>query len=312
MRKLWQNIHSPRNLIVFDAAARLGSFTRAAEELNMQQPSVSAAIKQLEEALGVILFQRGHRKVELTAAGIRLFSDSSKALDDLEASVQAVRQMGREDHVTLNSSSAFSYYWMMPKLSQLRALHPGVDLRLQNSDREPDLDSENISLSIRLGNGNWPGYHMAKIAEEIIYPVASPRVMASAKNLRSIPNLLNERLIHLEEPIRERPTWAQWFAHHGIHDREITAGLRLNDYALVLRAAVSGEGIAFGWEHIARDLLERGMLAARKEWAWKTGNGIYLVWSKTKPLSKNAKLVRDWMISVSDFPNAAQSDPTSG
>ena len=69
MRKFWKSVHSPRNLIVFDAAARLGSFTRAAEELNMQQPSVSAAIKQLEDALGVPLFVRGHRKVELTTPG---------------------------------------------------------------------------------------------------------------------------------------------------------------------------------------------------------------------------------------------------
>jgi DNA-binding transcriptional LysR family regulator len=308
MRNIWNYIHSPRNLVVFEAAARLGSFTRAAEALNMQQPSVSAAIKQLEDALGVKLFHREHRRVGLTAAGERLYSGTSRAFLELETSVTAVRQMGQSEHVTLNSSSAFSYYWMMPRMEDLRSRHPDIDLRLQSSDREPDLDAENISLGIRLGNGNWPGCHAALIAEEIIYPVASPKVMSAAKNLRSIPNLLNERLIHLEEPIRQRPTWTQWFAHHSIHNRDLRSGLRLNDYALVLQAAIADEGFAFGWDHVVRNLVERQMLVARKEWAWKTGNGFYLVWSRNKPLSTQATRVRDWMVSVSDNPRLLNSN----
>ncbi len=299
MREFWKQVHSPRNLIVFDAAARLGSFTRAAEELNMQQPSVSAAIKQLEEALGVKLFIRGHRKVDLTVAGMRLFSDVSKSLNDIDSSVQAVRQMGRDEHVTLNSSSAFSYYWMMPRLADLHKSHPDVDLRLQISDREPDLDKENISLGIRLGDGSWPDVASAHIADEVIFPVASPKVMLAAKNLRSIPNLLQERLIHLEEPVRERPTWSQWFAHHGIKGRDVTSGLRLNDYALVLQAAISGEGFAFGWEHVVRNLIDNQLLVGREDWAWRTGKGFYLVWSKNNALSNKAAIVRDWIIEIS-------------
>lgn len=301
MRNFWKQIQSPRNLIIFESAARLGSFTKAASELNMQQPSVSAAIRQLEDALSVKLFVRGHRTVDLTTAGNRLFTDVSKSLDDIEASVNAVRQMGRDEHITLSSSSAFSYHWMMPRLSDLHDKHPSIDLRLQISDREPDLDFENISLGIRLGNGNWPQFNVVKLADEIIYPVASPRVMAAAKNLITVPNLLHERLIHLEEPIRERPTWTQWFSHHGIHNRDIVSGLRLNDYALVLQAAISDEGFAFGWDHIVRPLIKQNLLVPKEEWAWKTGNGIYLVWSKRRNLTDNAKLVRDWIISAAEY-----------
>lgn len=308
MREFWKKLHSPRNLIVFEAAARLGSFTRAAQELNMQQPSVSAAIKQLEEALGVRLFVREHRRISLTIAGNRLYSDVYEALNVIDDSVAAVRQMGRNDHVTLSSSSAFSYYWMMPRLQDLHQKLPDVDLRLQISDRDPNLNAENISLGIRMGDGNWPDLHVARIADEVIMPVASPLVMRAAANLRSVPNLLHERLIHLEEPIRERPTWAQWFAAHGIHDKRLVAGLRLNDYALVIQAALAGEGFAFGWEHIVRDLLEREMLIARREWAWRTGNGIYLVWSRTTPLVPKARQVRDWIIAQSDYPDQSFDD----
>ncbi len=263
----------------------------------MQQPSVSAAIKQLERALSVRLFDREHRKITLTNAGLRFYADVSQALRGIEKAAESIHNMGRSDYVTLNSSSAFSYYWMMPKLPSLRQLYPEIDLRLQNSIHEPNLDIENISIAVRLGDGQWTDCHTEKIADEIIFPVASPEVMRAARNLRSIPNLLHERLIHLEEPVRIRPTWEQWFEHHGIRNIVISEGMRLNDYALVLQAAQTGEGFCFGWAHIVRDLIDRRLLSAREDWSWHTGRGIYLVWSKSRPLSANAEKVRDWILS---------------
>lgn len=281
---------------MFEAAARHGSFTRAADELNVQQPAVSATIKQLEMSLGVPLFQRSHKKVALTGPGIRFYNDVTRALDQIHASAQAVRQFGQNDHVTLSASSAFVFYWMMPRLGDLHDQHPDIDLRLQSSDREPDIDTEQISLAVRRGTGDWNDCHSALIAPEVIYPVASPRVMQSAINLKSVPNLMHERLIHLEEPIRERPSWKQWFRHFGVSDREPVAGLRLNDYALVLQAAIAGEGFSFGWQHVTAPLIEQGLLAARREWSWKTDLGFYLVWSRTNPLADKAEIVRDWIL----------------
>lgn len=289
---------SPRHFIIFETAARRGSFTEAAKELHMSQPSISAAIKQIETHLDIVLFYRKHRKITLTSAGQRLYSGIARGLTTMEGTIASVQDMARQGHVTLSTSSAFSYYWMMPRLSGLHALHPDIDLRMQNSDRELDLDSEGISLGIRLGDGDWPGYQSYRIADEIIYPVASPMVMAAAPNLRSIPSLINQRLIHLEEPIRERPTWDDWFVHHKIATIAIKGGLRLNDYALVLQAAISGEGFAIGWDHIVKDMLDKGVLSARKQWGWETGRGIYLVWSNQRPLSENAQKVRDWMITA--------------
>jgi len=257
MSNLKKLLSSPRVLIVFEAAARLSSFTAAAKELNMQQPSVSAAIKQLELSLGVILFTREHRHVALTSTGQRLYIDVSKSLNDIYNSLESVRKLGSNDYVTISSSSAFSFYWLMPRMSVFRTNYPNIDLRMQNSDREPELINENISLGIRLGNGYWPGYHTVKIADEVIYPVASAQVMQRLANSDSIVDLKNERLIHLEEPIRKRPTWSQWFRHKDIDFSDTTGGLRLNDYVLVLQAALSGEGFAFGWHHIVKDLLAK-------------------------------------------------------
>lgn len=297
MQKLWSHLSSPRHLVFFEAAARTGSFTLAASELNVQQPAVSMAIKQLEASLGVALFQRSHRKITLTNAGSRLFADVTRAFETLAQSANAIQQFTSNDHVTFSASSAFNNYWMLPRVRQFQRNYQEIDLRLQSSNREPDLSAEPISLAVRLGKGDWADCDCALLAEEIIYPVASPLVMASAVNLTNVAMLLGQRLIHLEEPIRERPSWQQWFHAMGVNEVPPKGGLRLNDYALVLQAAMAGEGFAFGWHHLVNPLVKQGLLAARPEWAWKTGRGFYVVWSKTRPLIAKADVVRAWVIS---------------
>ena len=298
MQELWKLVSSPRHLLVFEAAARTGSFTRAARELNVQQPAVSASIKQLEASLGTALFIRAHRSVTLTQAGERMFTDVSAAFGRIHQTAQMLSQRSAQSHVTLSASTAFAHYWMVPRLAAFHTAHPDVDLRLQTSDREPDIGAEGISLAIRRGTGHWPGCHSHLIAPEVIMPIASPRVMASSINLATVANLLNQSLIHLEEPIRDRPTWADFFDHWNVPFTEPRTGLRLNDYALVLQAAIAGEGFAFGWQHVTTDLISRGLLASRPEWAWTTGAGFYLVWSETAPLSPQATAVRDWLCAL--------------
>ncbi|MEO0567037.1 MAG: LysR substrate-binding domain-containing protein [Pseudomonadota bacterium] len=298
MQKLWKLVSSPRHLLVFEAAARVGSFTGAARELNVQQPAVSASIKQLEASLGTALFRRSHRSVTLTHAGERLFNEVAQAFDRIHDTASILSQRSAQSHVTLSASTAFAHYWMVPRLSAFHAANPDVDLRLQTSEREPDIDAEGISLAIRRGSGEWPGCNSHLIAPEVISPIASPRVNANAINLATVANLLNQSLIHLEEPIRERPGWADFFAHWHVPYSEPKTGLRLNDYALVLQAAIAGEGFAFGWHHVTQHLIDQSLLVARREWSWQTGAGFYLVWSSTSPLSPQAQRVRDWLVSL--------------
>ena len=300
MQELWKLVASPRHLLVFEAAARSGSFTRAARELNVQQPAVSASIRQLEAALGTRLFARAHRSVTLTQAGERLFTDVSAGFDRIFQSALTLADRATQSHVTISTSTAFAHYWMVPRLARFHAAHPDVDLRLQTSDREPDIDAEGISFGIRRGMGNWPSCHSHLIAPEVIAPIASPRVMAAAVNLRSIANLASLPLIHLEEPVRDRPTWTDFLSHWNLPFAEPASGLRLNDYALVLQATMAGEGFALGWRHTTETLTTQGLLAARDDWAWATGAGFYLVWSATAPLGPEAENVRDWLVSLQD------------
>jgi DNA-binding transcriptional LysR family regulator len=296
MRELRQLVHSPHHLFVFEVCGRLLSFTRAAEELGVSQPAVSLAIRQLETAIGRDLFERRHRAIQLTEDGERFYNEVSLSFERL---LQAAREVSRgdgEDLVTLSISTAFANYWVMPRMTKLHRSHPAIDLRLQVVDKDVDLEHENVSLGIRRGRGGWPGYDSAAIAREEIYAVASPAYLAANPRPRSIEDLLHHQFIHLEEPFRPRPKWHDWFASFDVDFVDRGEGLRLNDYALVIQAAMAGEGVAIGWRHVTESLIAKRLLVPVLPQSWVTGEEFHLIWSDRTELSDSAQQVRDWII----------------
>ncbi len=296
MRELHDLVHSPHHLLVFEAAARHSSFTRAAQELNVSQPAVSLAIRQLETTLGARLFARGHRSVSLTEAGEILYHDVSSGFARILETARALRRQGHQSHVTLSVSTAFATYWMVPRLAKFHLLHNDIDLRLQTTDKDLDLAQEGVSLGVRRGYGDWRGYASALIAEEELIPVASPRFAEAHPEISSLEALATHRLIHLDEPYRPRPTWKDWFAAMNVAYHDRGEGLRLNDYALVIQTAMAGEGIAMGWRHVTRTLLEQKLLVQIGSWSWKSQAGFFLIWSSDTELSPQAEVVRRWLI----------------
>ncbi len=297
MQALRKLIHSPHHLFVFEVCGRQQSFTRAARELGVSQPAVSLAMRQLEQALGVPLFSRRHRRIEFTEAGQQLYSEVSDSLNRILHTAQGLNRQSPPSLVTLSVSTAFANYWLMPRLSRLHQTHPGIDLRLQVVDKDVDLADENVSLGIRRGReGQWPGYHSAAIAEEELLPVASPSYVEAHGLPGSIDALLQHTFIHLEEPFRPRPKWQHWFKAMGYDYTDQGEGLRLNDYALVIQAAMAGEGVALGWRHIVEPLIEQRLLTPLCNQHWRTGEEFHLIWSNRIKLSSPAELVRDWVL----------------
>jgi len=296
MQELRELTHSPHHLMVFEASARHQSFTAAAHELNVSQPAVSTAIRQLETALGVRLFTRSHRSVALTEAGGILFQDVSLGFSRILETARLLRRRVQKRHVTLSTSTAFAAYWMVPRLSSFHTLHPDIDLRLQTTDKDLDLAEEGISLGIRRGGGIWAGYNCELVAQEVLFPVASPRLAEVYGDELGLNDLITKNLIHLEEPYRPRPTWKEWFSSQEIDFMGSGKGLRLNDYALVIQAAMAGEGIALGWRHIVEPLIEQKLLARVGHWQLQTESGFYLISSNTVQLSEQALSVRKWIV----------------
>ncbi|RYG91786.1 LysR family transcriptional regulator [Loktanella sp. IMCC34160] len=292
--------HSLPHLLAFEAAARHGSFTRAAEELGVSQPAISQSVRKLEDRIGVALFTRNRKSIALTEAGRILGEDAERAFGRLGNTLRQLRQMGRPDHVTLSVSSAFAHYWMVPRLQSFHAAHPGIDLRMQQTDKDIDPGQEGVSLAVWRGQGDWKGCRSHLIAAEQVWPVASPAWVARNGHPDSIADLAGSALITLEEPFRYRPGWADYFAAFGVSYADRGGGLRLNDYALVLQAAMAGEGVAFGWGHVTQTLVDKGMLVRLGDWCWTSGAGFYLVWSEVADMPPEVAQVRDWIISVAE------------
>jgi DNA-binding transcriptional LysR family regulator len=288
-------IHSSGAIFAFEAAARHQSFTRAAQELNVSQPAVSQAVKQIETALGVKLFHRRHRAIVLTDAGERFYNDVSFGLKRILRSAERLAAEGTEGHVTLSVSTAFAHYWMVPRLAQFRANNPDIEIRLQTTDRDIEIPDNSSSLGVRRGLGNWDGYHSRLLAREEIFPICSPSFLALSERPKSLEELAKAKLIHLDEPFRQRPTWSSWFRFHGYDYRDQGDGLRLNDYALVVQAAMAGEGIALGWRHIVELLIEQGFLMKTFDLSYAEDNHFFVIWPKSSMLSPQAERLLEWL-----------------
>lgn len=297
MQNLRRLLPSAGNLVIFESAGRLASFTAAAAELGMTQAAVSYAIRNLEAELGVQLFTRAHRRVVLTGAGQRFHADVSLGLSHIRKSAEAISAAKTEAHVTLSVSHAMAALWMVPRLQAARAALPGIELRLHTSDRDLDIASETIPLGIRGGNpAHWPAYNASLFAEEEIVAVAAPSYIARHGLPSEVRALANHSLIHLEEPWRPAPTWNEWLASAGVALPSRNRGLVINDYVSVIQAALDGQGIALGWRHLIDLLVAEGRLIQVTNYVMRTGLAFHVVWQKDRPLSANAEKVRDWLV----------------
>ncbi|MGI9351984.1 MAG: LysR substrate-binding domain-containing protein, partial [Rhizobiaceae bacterium] len=207
----------------------------AATELNVTQPAISSSVKKLESALGVKLFSRQNRKISLTEPGERFYNDVSFGLMHILRSAQSISARTVSRHVTLTCSTAFAHYWMVPRLADFRRENPDIDLRLQTTDRDIKVDADGASLLIWRGTGELPNHENRFLQSEKIYPVASPAFLEKYPTVKSMSELVEATLLHLDEPYRMRPTWTDWFAKQGIEYRETGGGLRFTEYALVLQ-----------------------------------------------------------------------------
>ena len=293
------------SLRIFARVVQCGSFTKAAQELNMTQAAVSYAMKQLEAAVGVALFRREHQRVKLTEDGRRYHQDVTLALEHIHRSTETLRRSQSGTHVTLSCSTAFASWWMLPRLALFRQDNPGIDLRLQTTDKDIDLDAEGVSLGIRRGDGRYLGLDAVEMVGEAIIPICSPAYLDRAGTLNSVADLRTQRLIHLDEPFRARPNWADYFRAMGVNRGADDMGLHLNDYALVVGAALEGQGIALGWRHQTDHLVARGLLVHPVERPWVTGLAFHVVWPHGVQLAPEAEAVRDWLAGNPAIPTPA-------
>ena len=246
-------------LPAFEEAARQLSFTAAAHELHVTHGAISRQMKSLEAYLGVRLFHRRNRRLELTDAGASLLPAVRTALDVVENSAAHLSAASRQGPVVVACLPTFMMRWLIPRLYDFSARHPSVDVRLQASSGPVDFARERIDLAIRVGMPPWPtGIAARSLMDEEIGPVCSPE-LAKRRKLRAPSDLRHEPLLHTET---RADAWSDWLAQSGTSGVDAAKGQRFEHFYFLLEAAVGGLGVAMAPRPLVEEDLRLGRLIA--------------------------------------------------
>lgn len=286
-------------LLVFETAARHGSFTRAAASLGISQPAVSHTICGLEESLGVQLFERLHRGVRLSDAGRYLYEQVNVGLTLIDEAVREVRRFSASDLVTLSASTATATWWLLPRVARFKQANPQIEIRCITVDTDVDMGTGGIDLAITLGRGEWSRYPRWRMFDEEVFPVCSPEYARELGENPTPQSLCTATLLNFEERYRPRINWTDWLGKFGVSLPRTNMPLRFTDYSVVLHAALEGQGMALGWRHIVVPLLEQGRLVRPLAEQVATGNPIYIIAAPNRHMRPSVVIVRDWLLAES-------------
>lgn len=252
-------------LRAFEASARHKSFSGAAAELHVTPAAVGQLVRTLEDWLGTPLLHRGSsgkaRLVPTEAAELAL-PDIRAGFDRLASGLARLREGTAGGTLTVTVSPAFAAKWLLPRIDRFQSAWPDTDVRLDTTNKPVDFVAQRIDIGVRYGAGNWPGLFAHKLMEEELYPVCSPALLRERGSLAGPTDLTRETLIHdlTMEGQSGFPSWADWLALAGADGAATTRGLRINNSAAVLQAAIDGHGIALARGAMAHDDLAAGRL----------------------------------------------------
>lgn len=308
-----RNLPPLNALRAFDAAARHLSFTRAAVELNVTQAAVSHQIKGLEEWLGTPLFRRVNRALLLTEAGQAYVVPVREALGLI---ADATARLFRRDDggvLTVSTMPSFASKWLVMRLGRFQAANPDLEVRLHTSSQLVDFTGRNadVDVGIRLGPGQWPGVIAERLMTEDVFPVCTPALRDGPKPIRTPADLLRHTLLHDDYMI----TWSAWFAAAvggGTMPAgavppgtEVDRGPRYTDSALLLQAAMGGQGVALARRVLVADDLAAGRLVRLFDVALPGEYAYYVVMAPDSRTRTKVRLFRDWLFAEAAAETAA-------
>lgn len=242
-------------ILVFHAAARAGSISRAANELSVTASAVSQQIQLLEGQLGVTLLTKAGRGVVLTEAGERYFSMIADRIEGIEDATSTIRGFRSVTALTVRATPTLSNKWLLPRLGTLLDQNPDLELRLDGTNEPTDFNQEAVDVEIRHGDGRWPGLFVEGVAEEQFYPVCSPSYATAGSMMPE--DLLGHRLI---QSVKSQAQWNNWFPLAGITPQERWRRVLFDRSHMAIDAAVRGMGIALESTLMMGDELENGRL----------------------------------------------------
>ena len=259
-------------LRVFDAAARHLSFTRAAEELFVTQAAVSHQIKSLEDFLGLKLFRRRNRSLLLTEEGQSYFLDIKEIFSQLTEATRKLQARSAKGALTVSLLPSFAIHWLVPRLSSFNSAYPGI--------------------AIFYGRGNWPGLRVEKLYAEYLLPVCSPLLLTGEKPLKTPEDLAKHTLLH----DASRRDWQTYTRQLGLNHINVQQGPIFSHIAMVLQAAIHGQGVALANNVMAQSEIEAGRLVCPFNDVLVSKNAFYLVCHDSQAELGKIAAFRQWIL----------------
>ena len=296
-------------LRAFDAVARLLSFTRAGHELGMTQTAVSYQIKLLEETLGVRLFERRPRQVELTEAGRRLAPKVDEAFGLIGEALGSLK-FGAEETLTISTTPTFAAHWLAARIGKFQLAAPDIAVRMIANVDMADFVRDAVDVAIRYGTGGQPGLAFHELMRIDYTPMLSPRLLDSAGPLNEPRDLLRLRLIDPDDP-----WWRHWFEAAGVHDANFEGRprTRLGSQTFEASAAIAGHGVAILTPAFYRREIASGLLMQPFPLISSDDKTAYwLTYPEMRRNQPKIRAFREWMLDeLADKPAAADSPATA-
>jgi LysR family glycine cleavage system transcriptional activator len=284
-------------LRAFEAAARHMSFSRAADELHVTPAAVSHQIHALEQDLGVRLFHRMNRSIELTASARVLLPGLSEAFAGIQSSVRRLRAHNDTGTLTVTASPSFAAKWLVLRLHRFQEQCLEVDVRISATDDVVDLTKGDFDIAIRYGTGNYPGLDVELLFTNEVFPACSPQLLTTGLPLRTPDDLPLHNLIHDQAIERDPlvPTWPMWLKAAGVKNVLATTGLSFNNMHLALDAAIAGHGVVLAQSTIAAADLAAGRLVRLFSLALPDQFAYYIVTAPGALERPKVRSFRDWL-----------------
>ena len=276
----------------FEAAARLGSFNRAAEELFVTPSAISHQVKSLEEYLGVPLFRRDRRRIVLTASGEKYLGAVEHALDEIDTATRRLVASPNASAVNISVAPGFLTRWLVPRISDFQERCPDVELRLSASMGTVDFLRSDTDMAIYFGTGSWSGVDAHFLKGVTLVPVCSPRLLEGVRPLCNPEALRHHTLLR----VSSRPDeWKQILDKAGIDRSSMNKVMTFSSTSLALGAAIEGAGVALTESSLVERELDYGQLVVPFDLALETRNGFYLVYQKGRQLNYGMRSFSDWL-----------------
>ena len=294
-------------LRAFDASARHQSFSLAAQELNVTPAAVGQLVRTLEDWLGSPLFVRstsGRARLVTTEVAEQALPDIRAGLERLAVGLERLRSGSAGGVLTVTVSPAFAAKWLLPRIERFQAAWPETDLRLDTSLKPVDFVAQRIDVGVRYGRGQWPGLAAEKLMDEEVYPVCAPALLATA-TLQAPGDLRGQVLIHDQSVDTSTgfASWQAWLRHAGVQGVPTDRGLRINNSAAVLQAAIDGQGVALARSVMAHDDLAAGRLVRLlPQVRLESALAYYVVYRPECIAQPKVAAFRDWLLREADGP----------